>query len=180
MSFSTINRYAMVQEIARRVLLHQSKQRIADEMGVCVKTVNAIASSKECLNVIGDLTRRQFENVDRFIQNDKWENAITFEQKIVASADEQLDRLIATLRSSTSEKIQLDGSRLLFEERARITGPSRQAPPLDPITAQILVVAIKEANVVERLHRDGDTVVDVGSNGESSGSLGSDAPPSTN
>jgi transposase len=128
-------------EIARRLLLRQSDEEIAQAMGVKVTTVKRLQSKPEFREILEQVRGQAYSGLDKRIEEERTDLA----SRIRQDAAESYDRLLALLHNSQSEAIVRDVAQDLLDRAGY--GPKREEAKtvinIGPLETSVLVDALR-------------------------------------
>lgn len=91
-------------EMARRMLLRQTDEEIAQHMGLKHQSVKRIQENPQFREVLESLRDKAYQGLDRAIEN----KAKSMVERISEAADESYTRLLVLLKTSQSEQVVRD------------------------------------------------------------------------
>jgi len=130
-------------EIARRLLLHQQPEEIAQAMNLNLSTLKQALRRPDFRKVLQELKDKTYEGVDKAIESD----VRNIRQEIVDMAGPSLNRLKTLLEHAASEGIQKDVAQDFLDRagysKAPETKPAIQVI-ISPIEADVIATALQK------------------------------------
>ena len=132
-------------EIARRLLMHQKPEQIAQGMALPVGTVKQTLRRPDFLVVMEKVRTETYEGLDTELKND----AKNVRQKILDVQDASFERLKTLMDHAASEGIQKDIAQD-FLDRGGNVGAHEKTPQvtinINPIEADVIATALHKEN----------------------------------
>lgn len=133
------------QEVARRLLLKQPEEAIAQGMGISIPALKGILSRQDFKQIFHDLQSKMYSTVDAHLLS----QGRNIRDEIEQAAGASFDRLMALLKESSSESIAKDVAQDLLDR----AGYGRKA---EDSRTTINIGTLEAAVLVEALHKDED------------------------
>lgn len=130
-------------EMARRILLRQTPEEIAQAMGIPLSTVRQILAREDLKTVVAELRDRQWEHFDR----EQAAEARDLRAEISKASEESFDRLLSVLRSSGEEKHVINVAQDMLDRAGygkRAEAASTTNVYINPIDASVIVDTLKK------------------------------------
>jgi len=132
-------------EVARRLIMHQTPEAIAQGMALPVGTVKHMLRRPDFLVVMEKVRSKTYEGLDTELKED----AKSVRQKILDVQDDSFDRLKTLMEHAASEGIQKDIAQD-FLDRGGNVGAHEKTPQvtinINPIEADVIATALHKEN----------------------------------
>jgi len=140
-------------EVARRLIMHQTPEQIAQATAINLSTLKQMLRRPDFLEVLEKVRGKAYEGVDKLIEED----AKSVRQKIVDIQEDSFERLKTLMEHAASEGIQKDIAQDFLDRGGHGRAPEK-APQvniiINPIEADVIATALhKEKEGRERLEK---------------------------
>lgn len=140
-------------EVARRLIMHQKPEQIAQGMALPLGTVKQMLRRPDFIVVLERVREKTYEGVDKLMSDD----AKGVRQKIVDIQDASFDRLKDLMEHAASEGIQKDIAQDFLDRGGHTKAPEKSPQiqiNINPIEADVIATALhKEKAGRDRLEK---------------------------
>lgn len=140
-------------EVARRLLMHQTPEQISQKMALKLSTLTQMMRRPDFLKVVEKVREKTYGSLDKQLEED----AKSVRQKIVDVQADSFDRLEHLMEHAASEGIQMHIAQDFLDRGGHTKAPEK-APQIqiniNPIEADVIADALhKEKEGRERLEK---------------------------
>ena len=140
-------------EVARRLIMHQTPEEIAQAMALKLETLKAMMRRPDFMETLEKVRAKAYQGVDKNLEND----ARNIRQEIIDAAAPSFDRLKTLLDHAASEGVRMHVAQDLLDRSGHGKAPEKEPQvniTINPIEADIIATALKkEKDGRERLEK---------------------------
>lgn len=130
-------------EVARRLIMHQTPEEIAQAMALQVGTLKAMMRRPDFIETLEKVRGKAYEGVDKTIESD----ARNIRQDIIDAAAPSFDRLKMLLDHAASEGVQMHVAQDFLDRAGHGKAPEKEPQiqiTINPIEADVIATALEK------------------------------------